>query len=169
MAIEILSYTFMQKGLIAGVAIAIICSLMGMFLVLRRYSLFGDALSHMAFGGISLGLFAGVYPLWTAFAVSILGALGMTKLRKSTRISGDSAIAVLLVSGLGIGVLLISATGGFKIDLFSFLFGSILLISTEDAITIVSISAAIVAALIILRKQLLHSTFDEEQAKVGGI
>ena len=169
MNLEILGYGFIQKGLLAGIAIAIICSLMGMFLVLRRYSLFGDALSHMAFGGISLGLFTGVYPLWTAFAVSILGALGMTKLRKSTKISGDAAIAVLLVSGLGIGVLLISATGGFKIDLFSFLFGSILLISTEDMLLILGISIGVIVTLVALRKQLLHITFDEEQAKVSGI
>lgn len=169
MTLEILSYSFIQKGLIAGAAIAIICSLMGMFLVLRRYSLFGDALSHMAFGGISLGLFTGIYPLWTAFVVSVLGALGITKLRKSTKISGDAAIAVLLVSGLGIGVLLISATGGFKVDLFSFLFGSILLISTEDTLLILGISSAIVATLVALRKQLLHLTFDEEQAQVSGI
>jgi len=169
MTLEILGYSFIQKGLIAGTAIAIICSLMGMFLVLRRYSLFGDALSHMAFGGISLGLFTGIYPLWTAFVVSVLGALGITKLRKSTKISGDAAIAVLLVSGLGIGVLLISATGGFKVDLFSFLFGSILLISTEDTLLILGISSAIVATLVALRKQLLHLTFDEEQAQVSGI
>ena len=167
--IEILTYSFMQKGLIAGVAIALICSLMGLFLVLRRYSLFGDALSHMAFGGISVGMFVGVYPLWTAFLVSVLGALGITKLRKNTKISGDAAIAVLLVSGFGIGVLLISATGGFKVDLFSFLFGSILLISTENTLTIIAISAGVIATLVALRKQLLHLTFDEEQAKVNGL
>lgn len=169
MSLEILSYSFIQKGLVAGIAIAIICSLMGVFLVLRRYSLFGDALAHMAFGGISVGMLAGVYPLWTAFAVSVLGALGITKLRKSTKISGDAAIAVLLVSGLGVGVLLISATDGFRVDLFSFLFGSILLISTEDTLLILGISAGIVATLTALRKQLLHMTFDEEQAKVSGL
>ena len=169
MSLEILSYSFIQKGLVAGVAIAIICSLMGTFLVLRRYSLFGDAISHMAFGGISVGMLVGVYPLWTAFAVSVLGALGITKLRKSTKISGDAAIAVLLVSGFGIGVLLISTTGGFKVDLFSFLFGSILLISLEDTLLILGISAGVVAALVTLRKQLLHLTFDEEQAKVSGL
>jgi zinc transport system permease protein len=169
MSLEILSYGFIQKGLITGIAIAIICSLMGIFLVLRRYSLFGDAISHMAFGGISVGMLVGVYPLWTAFVVSVLGALGITKLRKSTKISGDAAIAVLLVSGFGIGVLLISATDGFKVDLFSFLFGSILLISMEDTMFILGISAGIVATLAALRKQLLHLTFDEEQAKVSGL
>lgn len=169
MVLEILGYGFIQKGLVAGIAIAIICSMMGVFLVLRRYSLFGDALSHMAFGGISVGMLAGVYPLWTAFAVSVLGALGITKLRKSTKISGDAAIAVLLVSGFGMGVLLISISGGFKVDLFSFLFGSILLISAEDTFLIVGISAGIIAVLSALRKQLLHFTFDEEQAKVNGL
>jgi zinc transport system permease protein len=169
MVLEILSYSFIQKGLLAGIAIAIICSLMGVFLVLRRYSLFGDALAHMAFGGISVGMISGVYPLWTAFVVSVLGALGITKLRKSTKISGDAAIAVLLVSGLGIGVLLISGTGGFKVDLFSFLFGSILLISMEDTMLVIGISTGVVAALVALRKQLLHFTFDEEQAKVSGL
>ncbi|MGQ0771278.1 MAG: metal ABC transporter permease [Nitrososphaerota archaeon] len=169
MSLEILSYSFIQKGLVAGIAIAIICSLMGTFLVLRRYSLFGDAISHMAFGGISIGMLVGVYPLWTAFVVSVLGALGITKLRKSTKISGDAAIAVLLVSGFGIGVLLISTTGGFKVDLFSFLFGSILLISLEDTLLILGISAGVVAALVTLRRQLLHLTFDEEQAKVSGL
>lgn len=166
---EFLGYTFMQRGLIAGAAIAIICSLMGTFLVLRRQSLFGDALSHMAFGGISVGLFTGIYPLWTAYAVSILGALGMTKLRKSTKISGDAAIAVLLVSGFGMGVLLISATGGFSIDLFSFLFGSILLISNTDTILVLIISSGLALSLVLLRKQLLHFTFDEEQARVSGL
>lgn len=169
MSLEILSYSFIQKGLVAGIAIAIICSLMGTFLVLRRYSLFGDAISHMAFGGISVGMLIGVYPLWTAFVVSVLGALGITKLRKSTKISGDAAIAVLLVSGFGIGVLLISTTGGFRVDLFSFLFGSILLISLEDTLLVLGISAGVVAALAVMRKQLLHLTFDEEQAKVSGL
>jgi zinc transport system permease protein len=169
MTFEILSYGFMQKGLIAGIAIAIICSMMGLFLVLRRFSLFGDALSHMAFGGISIGMLVGVYPLWTAFIVSILGALGITKLRKSTKISGDAATAVLLVSGLGIGVLLISLTGGFKVDLFSFLFGNILLISLEDTLLIFGISIGIISILAILRRSFLHLTFDEEQAKINGL
>jgi zinc transport system permease protein len=169
MSLEIFTYSFMQKGLIAGVAIAILCSMMGTFLVLRRFSLFGDALAHMAFGGISVGMLTGIYPLWTAFVVSILGALGITKLRKSTKISGDAAIAVLLVSGFGIGVLLISITGGFKVDLFSFLFGSILLISTEDTLLVVGISAAVIASLAVLRRPLLHMIFDEEQAKISGL
>ena len=169
MILEALSYTFMQKALVAGIAVGLICSFMGTFLVLRRYSLFGDGIAHVAFGGISVGLFLGVFPLWTAFIVSIFGGLGLQKLRQSTKISGDSAVAVVLVSGLAVGVILVSSSGGFSVDLFSFLFGSILLISNEDTIMILAISAGIIATLTILQKQFLHLTFNEEQAKLVGL
>lgn len=169
MILEALSYTFMQKALVAGIAVGLICSFMGTFLVLRRYSLFGDGIAHVAFGGISVGLFLGVFPLWTAFIVSIFGGLGLQKLRQSTKISGDSAVAVVLVSGLAVGVILVSSSGGFSVDLFSFLFGSILLISNEDTIMILAISAGIIATLTIMQKQFLHLTFNEEQAKLVGL
>ena len=169
MILEALSYGFMQKALIAGIAVGLICSFMGTFLVLRRYSLFGDGIAHVAFGGISVGLFLGVFPLWTAFIVSIFGGLGLQKLRQSTKISGDSAVAVVLVSGLAVGVILVSSSGGFSVDLFSFLFGSILLISQEDTIMILALSAGIIATLTILQKQFLHLTFNEEQAKLAGM
>ena len=169
MILEALSYGFMQKALIAGIAVGLICSFMGTFLVLRRYSLFGDGIAHVAFGGISVGLFLGVFPLWTAFIVSIFGGLGLQKLRQSTKISGDSAVAVVLVTGLAIGVILVSSSGGFSVDLFSFLFGSILLISQEDTIMILALSAGIIATLTIMQKQFLHLTFNEEQAKLSGM
>ena len=169
MILEALSYGFMQKALVAGIAVGIICSFMGTFLVLRRYSLFGDGIAHVAFGGISVGLFLGVFPLWTAFIVSIFGGLGLQKLRQSTKISGDAAVAVVLVSGLAVGVILVSSSGGFSVDLFSFLFGSILLISNEDLIMILAISSGVIATLVVLQKQFLHLTFNEEHAKLGGL
>ena len=169
MILEALSYGFMQKALIAGIAVGLICSFMGTFLVLRRYSLFGDGIAHVAFGGISVGLFLGVFPLWTAFIVSICGGIGLQKLRQSTKISGDAAVAVVLVTGLAVGVILVSSSGGFSVDLFSFLFGSILLISNEDTIMILAISAGIIATLVVLQKQFLHLTFNEEQAKLVGL
>lgn len=169
MVIEVLSYGFMQKALIAGVAVAVICSFMGIFLVLRRYALFGDGISHVAFGGISVGLFLGIFPLWSAFIVSILGGLGLQKLRSSTKISGDAAVAVVLVSGLAVGIILVSASGGFSVDLFSFLFGSILLISAEDMAIILAISAGVIGTLLAFQKQFLHISFNEEQARVAGL
>ena len=159
----------MQRALISGVAVATTCSAIGLFLVLRRQSLFADALSHMAFGGISIGLFANLYPIWTAFIVSIFAALGVTKLKESTKIPSDSAVAVLLSAGLAIGVVLISLSGGFTLDLYSFLFGNILLISVQDEEMIIVASVMILSILYFVYRKLIYITFDEEQAKVSGI
>ena len=163
MVFEILTFGFMQRALIAGIMIAIICSIIGLFLVLKRHSLFGDAMSHVAFGGIAIGLFTNVYPLWTAFIVSVLAALGMTKLREFAKIPADSAVAVLLSSGLAIGIVLISLSGGFTLDLFSFLFGSILLVSVQDLLMILIVSSIVLAIISLIYKGLTYVTFDEEQ------
>ena len=169
MVFEILSFGFMQNAIISGIAISLICSTVGLFLVLRKYSLFGDALAHSAFGGVALGLFLGVYPLWAAYVVSILSALGLTKIRQKFDISGDAIIAILLSSGIAIGIVLISLSGGFSIDIFSFLFGSILLVSTENVIMVLGMSAVIFIILITGYKKFMYITFSEEQAQVSGI
>ena len=169
MSFEILTYSFMHRALISGIAIAILCSVVGLFLVLRRYSLFGDAIAHSSFGGIALGLLAGVYPLWTAYGVSIISALIITKIKDRYNISGDASIAVLLSSGIAAGLVIISFSGGFTIDIFSFLFGSILLVSVDDTILILALTGAILIIILLLYRQLLYSTFNEEQAKVSGI
>jgi zinc transport system permease protein len=169
MVFEIFQFGFMQRALISGIAVAVTCSVIGLFLVLRRQSLYGDALSHVAFGGIAIGLFTNIYPIWTAFAVSILASLGMTKLRGSTKISGDSAVAVLLSAGLATGIVLIGLSGGFSLDLYSFLFGSILLINYNDQLVIVVLSSIILAITYKTYRKLMYIAFDEEQAKVSGI
>jgi zinc transport system permease protein len=169
MVFEILTLGFMQRALISGVVIAIICSITGLFLVLKRHSLFGDAMSHVAFGGIAIGLFTNVYPLWTAFIVSVLAALGMTKLQEFAKIPADSAVAVLLSSGLAVGIVLVGLSGGFTLDLFSFLFGSILLVSVQDLTMILIVGSLVVAVMSVIYRRLTYVTFDEEQASVGGL
>ncbi len=169
MVLEILEFGFMQRALIAGVAVAITTSVIGLFLVLRRNSLFGDALSHVAFSGIAIGLVAGIYPLWTGLALSVAGALGITKLRQSTKIPADATVAILLSSGLALGILLVSASGGFTLNLFSFLFGSILLVSVNDTLAILVLTGVILAIIITLYKKFMYITFDEEQARVSGL
>ena len=169
MVFDLIQYGFMQRALISAIAISVICSIVGLFLVLKRHSLFGDALAHVAFGGISLGLFIGVYPLWTAYIVSILSAVGVNKLRESTKIPPDSSIAVLLTSGLAIGVILISISGGFTLNLFSILFGNILLVSNDDVIMILITAAIVIPVIYILYKKLVLIIFDENQAKVSGL
>ena len=169
MLFEIFQYGFMQRALISGIAVAISCSVIGLFLVLRRQSLYGDALSHVAFGGIAIGLFANISPIWMAFIVSISASLGITKLRQSTKIPADSAVAVLLSSGLAIGVVLIGLAGGFSLDLYSFLFGSILLISSQDQAMILIITAIVLVIMYKIYRKLMYIAFDEEQANVSGI
>jgi zinc transport system permease protein len=167
---EILELGFMQRALIAGVAVAITASVIGLFLVLRRNSLFGDALSHVAFGGIAVGLVANIYPLWVGMAFSLMGALGITKLRQSAKIPADATVAILLAGGLALGLLLSSiSTSGNLVNIFSYLFGSILVVSIEDTLAILAMAGAILAIVILLYRQFMYVTFDEEQAKVGGL
>ncbi len=166
---DILAYDFMQRALLSGATIAVLCSVVGMFLVLRRYSLFGDAIAHSSFGGVALGLLMGVYPLWMAYVVSIISAVLITKLREKFDISGDAAIAVMLSSGIAVALVIIGLSGGFSIDIFSFLFGSILLVDADNTILILTLTGSILLVILFLFKQILYSTFDEKQAMVSGI
>jgi zinc transport system permease protein len=170
MVLEVLELGFMQRALIAGVAVAITASVIGLFLVLRRNSLFGDALSHVAFGGIAVGLVANVYPLWTGMVFALTGALGITKLRHSAKIPADATVAILLAGGLALGLLLSSISqGGNLANISSYLFGSILVVSVEDTLTILAMAGAILAIVIMLYRQFMYVAFDEEQAKVSGL
>ena len=167
--IEIFQFEFMQRALISGIAISISCSLIGLFLILKRFSLFGDAMSHVAFGGIALGLFLKSNPIWISMIVSIIGALSIIKLNSNKRIYADSSISVLLSLGLAMGLVLISLSGGFSIDITSYLFGSILLVSIEETITTLILSVIVIAFMIFFYKQLIYLVFNEEQAIVSGI
>lgn len=167
--IEILQYEFMQRALISGIAISISCSLIGLFLILKRFSLFGDAMSHVAFGGIALGLFLKSNPIWISLIVSIIGALAIIKLNSSKRIYSDSSISVLLSLGLAMGLVLISLSGGFSIDITSYLFGSILLVNIEETLSTILLSVIVIAFVILYYKKLIYLVFNEEQALVNGI
>ena len=167
--LEIFQYGFMQRAILSGILVAILCSTIGFFLVQRKQSLFGDALSHMAFGGIAIGLYANIYPLWTGLAISISTALAITKIRQITKFSADATIAVLLSFGLAIGVVLISLSGGFSIDIFSFLFGNILLVNNEETIMTLIATIGILFVIFLFFKKFMYITFDEDQAKSSGI
>ncbi len=169
MSFEILTYAFMHRAIVSGIAISLMCSLIGLFLVLRKQSLFGDALAHAAFGGIAAGLYLGVYPLWAAFVVSVSSALALTKIKQKFQISSDATVAILLSSGLAMGVILISLAKGFTVDIFSFLFGSILLVSLQNTLLILGLCGAILVIILLLYRKLVYTTFSEEQAKVSGI
>ncbi|MBU0586422.1 metal ABC transporter permease [Candidatus Micrarchaeota archaeon] len=166
--IDILEYGFMQRALIAGMMIAVICSTIGLFLVLRRMSMLGDGLAHISFGGIAAGMFFGFYPVLSALIFSVLSALGIQKLR-SMKVYGDAAIAIFFSFGLALGVVLVSMSNGFNSDLFSYLFGSILAVGVTDLIIIAGLGIGTMLILAIFYKELFFIAFDEECAKASGI
>ena len=169
MTFEAVTYESIPHALISGIAISILCSAVGLFLVLRKFSLFGDALAHSAFGGVAFGLFIGIYPLWIACGVAILSALGLTTIRQKFDISTDAIVAILLATGLGAGVILVSMSDDLDLhDIEEFLFGSAI-INTQSVFEILGLSGGILAILFFTYKKLLYSTFSEEQARAAGI
>jgi zinc transport system permease protein len=129
----------------------------------------GDGVAHISFGGIALGLFLGVNPLLTALIVAILSVLAIDYMRRHGLAQSDSAIAVMLAVGFSTGLILISLAGGFNVDLFSYLFGSILTISTMDLVIITSLSLISIAVVGFFYKEMLSITFDEEASRLMGI
>ena len=167
--IDLLSHGFIQRALIAGSFIAILCSTLGVFLVLRRLSLIGDGLAHVTFGSVAVGLLVNVYPFYIAVPIVMLGALGILKLMEKARLYGDTAIGIVSSIGIAGGVLIASASGGFNVDLFSYLFGNILAINQMEVIISISLSVVLIIVIILYYEELLSITFDEESAKVSGI
>lgn len=114
--LDFLSHGFVQRALIAGSFIAVLCSTLGVFLVLRRLSLIGDGLAHVTFGSVAVGLLLRVYPVWVAAPLVMLSSLGIMKLTDKARMYGDAAIAIVSSLGISGGILLASVAGGFNVD-----------------------------------------------------
>jgi zinc transport system permease protein len=167
--IDLLSHGFIQRALIAGSFIAILCATLGTFLVLRRFSLIGDGLAHVTFGGVAVGLFLRVYPMYVAIPIVMISSLGILKLVEKARLFGDAAIGIVSSLGIACGILLASAAGGFNIDLFSYLFGNILAISTAEVISSILLSLVLIFVIWFYYHELLSITFDEESARASGI
>ncbi len=167
--ITFLEYTFIQKAFFAGSFVAIICSALGLFLVLRKMSLIGDGLSHVSFGAIALGLFFGSYPYYIAVPVVMIASLLILKISEKTKVYGDSAIGIVSAIGIASGVILASLSKGFNVDLFSYLFGNILAISTTEVILSIILSFIVLAVIYFFYWDLFSATFDEEYAKTTGV
>jgi zinc transport system permease protein len=170
--IDILSmfdYAFFQRAFVGGLCAAVLCSVLGVFIVLRRAALIGEGVAHLSFGGIALGLFLSIYPLDTALVLSLLGILAISYLQRKKIVYSEMAIGIMISFGLGLGAVLASMAGGFSVDLFSYLFGSILTISSSDLDLIVVLSAAVLVFVLVLYKELMYMTFDEQGARLSGI
>ncbi|MBU1000384.1 metal ABC transporter permease [Patescibacteria group bacterium] len=166
---ELLNYGFMVRGFEAGIIIAIIAPLVGIFLVLKRYSLIADTLSHVSLAGVAIGLFLRVNPLITAIIVAVISSVAIERLRISKKVFGDSALSIFLSGSLAVAIILISFAHGFGVSLFSYLFGSITTVKQIDVYIIGVLGVLVVATIIAFYKELLYVTVDEEAAKVNGI
>ncbi len=166
MIVEMLQTGFMQRALLAGMMIAVVTSTLGVFLVLRKLSLIGDGLAHASFGGIAIGLLVGVNAYITGLVVAVLGSVGIHRLMERAKAYGDSAIALILSTGMAVAVVIISYVDGFTVDIFSYLFGSILMTSRLDLAIIAVVLAATVAYTVLFYRQLVYYSFNRELAQM---
>ena len=164
-----LQQPFIQRAFLVGVIMAILSSILSPFIVLKKVSLIGDGLGHTAFGGLALGYYIGIEPLWAAAVTVILGSIGITKATRTRRVSGDAAVALFLQLGLASGIVLISLARGFGVDIESLLFGSILLVATDQIYLALVILIVTVIIVFMFYKELVLVTFDERQAKAAGV
>lgn len=167
--LNIFQYGFIIRGLEAGLIIGAIAPLIGIFLVLRRYSLIADTLSHVSLAGVAIGLLLGINPLITAILSAVLSSVVIERLRLSKRVYGESALSIFLSGSLALAIVLISLAHGFSVDLFNYLFGSIVTVKQTDIYIILVIGVLVLATIVIFYKELIYITFDEEAARVGGI
>ena len=163
-----LQYDFMQNAIIAGIFISILCPAVGVFLVLKRYSMMGDALSHASFAGVALGLILGYNPIICAFIFTSICGLLIEFLRDYYKKYAELILVIVMTLSIGIAITLIS-TGKTNANVNSYLFGSILTVSKNELYTVFALSIISVIALSLLYNHLLYTTFDENGAKIAGV
>lgn len=166
---EMLAYPFMVRALAVGILISLCAALLGVSLVLKRYSMIGDGLSHVGFGALAVASALNLEPLAVAIPVVIIAAFVLLRLSESGKMKGDAAIAVFSTGALAIGVMVVSLSTGMNSDLNSYLFGSILAMSKEDVILSVILSVAVLILYVFFYEKLFAVTFDENFARATGI
>jgi len=169
---EIFSYGFVQRALLAGIIIAAISAILGVFLVLRRLSLIGDGLAHITFGSVAFVLLLGFSPFYITLAalpIVMLSSLAILKLMHTKRIQGDAAIGILSSIGIAAGIILVSFSGGYNVDLFSYLFGNILTVNKTELLLSFIVFLIVLGSIIFFYSDLFAVTFDEELAQSIGV
>jgi ABC-type Mn2+/Zn2+ transport system permease subunit len=167
--VEILSYAFMQRALLASMVIGAVCAIIGVYVVLRGLSFIGAGIAHASFGGVALGILLHINPLLTAVAFCIATGLGIGAVSRRGRVREDTAIGVFFAATMALGILLIGLQKGYNVDLFGYLFGSVLAVTTEDLLISLVLAAFVLAAVALLYKEFLFITFDAEMAEVVGL
>lgn len=166
---EMFSYAFLVRAVIVGLLVSLCASLLGVSLVLKRYSMIGDGLSHVGFGTLAIATAMNVAPLTVSIPVCVAAAFLLLRISENSRIKGDAAIALISTSALAIGVVVISMTTGMNTDVCNYLFGSILSMSHADVRLSVALSVVVLAMFALLYNKVFAVTFDENFAKATGI
>jgi len=166
---EFLSYDFIRRALLVGALVSLCAALLGVSLVLKRYSMIGDGLSHVGFGALSVSMALNLAPLQVAVPVVIIAAFFLLKISENSRIKADAAIALISSSALAIGVVSTSIKGGMNTDVMSYLFGSALSITDNDARISIILCFFVLIVFIVFYNKIFAITFDENFAKASGI
>jgi zinc transport system permease protein len=166
---SILEADFMRLAFAAGAVVGVLAPAIGFFLVQRRMSLIGDGIGHAAFAGVAAGYLLGISPVATALVASVGAAVGVEWLRSRHRAAGDQALALVFYTGIAGGVVLVSAAGALDADLFAFLFGSILTVTTSDLALVASLGAAGLALIAVFYRGLVAVSLDPEGSRVSGL
>ena len=167
--LALFSLPFMQRALLAGMALGLVLPFLGVYVTLRRMSFFGDGIAHAALAGVAIGLLAGISPFLAALGFAVLFGAAVFLLERKTAISSDALIGVLFTGGLALGVILISLRKGYQPELLSFLFGSILSVAPQDLAIILAFSAAILVLMLKLRRQFTLLALDRDTAWLYGV
>lgn len=166
---EMLSYPFMVRALLGGILVSLCASLLGVSLVLKRYSMIGDGLSHVSFGALSIALAVGWSPLKVSIPVVVLAAFFLLRITEKGQIKSDAAIAMISASALAVGIIVTSMTTGMTTDVSSYMFGSILAMSREDVAFSAALSAVVLFLFLFCYNKVFAVTFDENFAKATGV
>lgn len=168
MLTEMLSYTFLMRAFIVGLLISLCASLLGVSLVLKRYSMIGDALSRVGFSSLAIATALNIAPLILSIPIVVLSAFLLLRLREKSKIKGDAAVALISASALAIGVVILSQTTGMNTDVCNFMFGSILVMKSTDVVISIVLSITILILFIFFYNKIFAITFDENYAQATG-
>ena len=167
--LQMFSFPFMQRALIAGVLVSLCAALLGVSLVLKRYSMIGDGLSHVSFGALAIAVALGMTPLYFSIPVVVLAAFFLLRMASHPHWNSDAAIAVMSASSLAIGIIVISRTTGMTTDVDNYMFGSVLAMTREDVALSVVLCAAVLVLFILFYHKLFAVTFDESFSRATGL
>lgn len=166
---ELLALPFISRGLLVGLLVSLCAALLGVSLVLKRYSMIGDGLSHVGFGALAIATVLGYAPLQVTIPVVVLAAFFLLRVSESSCIKGDAAVALISTSALAIGVIAVSVTTGINVDIYNYMFGSILVMTDSDVVLSVLLSAVVLALYCLFYHRIFAVTFDETFARATGI